>query len=498
MKKLCAVLLSLCIILSCCCAEQLLPDFSLLLPVEMPSMRHFTDREPVSDTVPENGGRELVFDGITREAYEGFSAYLSERGCALDAYSIENGVLNALMSLEGAGFTFVYDAKTQRATITSPAGTVEETVIKEEPIAEAPVLRSATIRTLGDFVVHDTVFKAAKRDGNAQIEYDFSPMLSYIKDYIGGADFTVANVDGCLGGKDAYKYGYSGYPQFNTPEHILYALKEAGVDMLTLANNHMLDGWFDGLQGTIANVENVGLYHIGANRSAAEKEQPYILEINGISVGFMNYTVSLNSMDTAKGMDPKALEFGVNATKNSDPTAYAASLRAAGADVIVCFMHWGTEYTSSPDKDQESLADMLVTAGVDVIMGGHPHQVQPAKWLTGTNQFGEEQKTLCVYSIGNFLSDQRGESTSGGIIFDFTIQERADGSFEITSPGYIPTWVWRTGSGDSDYKYYVLPTQDYLRTRPAGMSNKDYEAMLANYNSSLSVMQKGVGDLIRG
>lgn len=390
----------------------------------------------------------------------------------------------------------VQPAETAAAEPTAPA-------VLPTPAAnvrtDANGLRSATIRTAGDFVIHDVVFQSAARlakQTNSSDPFNFRPMLNLIRDQLENADFTVTNVDGSMGGKQYYKYGYSGYPQFNTPPHILYALVDAGVDMLTLANNHMLDGWFDGLMAEIANVEKVGLKHVGANRSAEEKNTPVVYEINGIKVGFMNYTVSLNEMDK-KGVDSRALEFGVNATKNSDPKKDAKALRDAGADVIVCYMHWGKEYEEMPDDNQKKLANILVASGCDVIVGGHPHVVQYATWLSGTNQFGEAQQTLCVYSLGNFLSDQRLALRDGGILFDFTIQEQADGSFSIINPSYLPTWVWRTGDKENGFNYSVVPIGKYLDTRPEGMSDADYTRMLQSYQESVNAMQKGnAGTLI--
>jgi len=361
-------------------------------------------------------------------------------------------------------------------------------------------LRSATIRTIGDFVIHKEVFQSAQRlakSTGSSYAYNFAPMIDAVWDVIGNADFTVANVDGCLGGRDSYKYGYSGYPQFNTPEYLLYALRDSSVDMLTLANNHMLDGWYDGLMNTIKNVEYVGIKHVGASRSQEERNSPVIYEINGIKVGFMNYTQSLNSMDRAKGLDSRAMQFAVHATSNSNCTADAKRLREAGADVIVCYMHWGEEYRREPDTNQKNLAKTLVGCGVDVIIGGHPHMVQKAEWLSGTNQFGEKQETLCLYSLGNFLSFQREQYKDGGIIFDFTIQEQADGSFAIVNPGYLPIWVWMTGTDASNYNFSVLNIGDYINNPPANMSTADYQKMLQSYNDSVSIMNTGVGSLLK-
>ncbi|MBQ3078958.1 MAG: CapA family protein [Clostridia bacterium] len=363
---------------------------------------------------------------------------------------------------------------------------------RREPTLASP-LRTATIRTLGDFVIHDSVFLSAERASGETGSYDFSPMLQDVWDEIGNADLTAANIDGCLGGIEVFGR-YTGYPQFVTPESLLTPLRSSGVDMLTLSNNHMLDGWYDGLLATIENVENAGFLHTGANRTQEERDTPVIFNVNGIQIGFLNYTQYLNSMDRASGLDKRAMAFGVNAISNSDMYEDARRMRDEGAEVIVCFMHWGKEYNRTPDGNQLAYAKRLVECGVDVIIGGHPHTVQRAEYLTGTNQFGEEQKTLCVYSLGNFLSDQRQRYRDGGVIFDFTIREQEDGSFEIENPRYMPVWVWKTGTNDKNYEYRVMNIADYLSSKPKGMSDKDYKTMIQSYNDSVYIMETGIGE----
>lgn len=359
-------------------------------------------------------------------------------------------------------------------------------------------LKSATIRFAGDFVIHEPIFKSAERlarSGNSAHDYDFAPMLDPIRAAMRNADFTVTNIDGCLGKKDLEKYRYSGYPAFVTPHHILYALKDASVDMLTLANNHMLDIWYSGLMNTIDNAESFGFHYIGASRTQEERNTPVILEVNGIRIGFLNYTKDLNSMDRQASLDKRAMQFAVHAIKNSDCMADAKRLKEAGADVIVCYMHWGTEYALEPDQNQKAYAEKLVEAGVDVIVGGHPHVVQRAEWLRGVNQFGETQETLCLYSLGNFLSFQRTKYRDGGIIFEFTIQEQADGSYRIVDPGYLPTWVWVTGAREK-YDFKVVNIADFIENRPEGMTGKDYHQMMESYRDSIAAMSKGVGELL--
>ena len=153
--------------------------------------------------------------------------------------------------------------------------------------------RRAVIRVAGDFVIHDALIRSAQALGGGEA-YEFSPMLSEIRAALSNADFTFANVDGALSGivgRDVY----SGYPQFNTPESLLPALKNAGVDGLTMANNHMLDRYYDGLLRSLDNAEAAGFFTAGASRSQEERMQPPLLTLCDIRIGILNYTCSIPS-----------------------------------------------------------------------------------------------------------------------------------------------------------------------------------------------------------
>ncbi len=293
-----------------------------------------------------------------------------------------------------------------------------------------------------------------------------------IKEQLSNADFTVLNVDGSMGGKKFYKYGYSGYPQFNTPPTLLYALLDAGVDCLSLANNHCLDGWFDGLKQTIINCDHVGMKHFGAYGSQEAYDTPEIFDINGIKVGMLDYTQTLNSMDTA-GVDPNALIYGLRRTKNADYAGDIKKLRSAGAEIVVVYMHWGAEYLLAPDNNQVNMATTIANAGADVIIGGHPHTPQAAGW----KKVGDSGKCLLVYSLGNFLSEHRNEmkaKTDSGYIFEFTLQENPEtGKIEVVSPKYIPIAVWRVGKSGS-YDYRVVSVDAILANRPSGMNDEAF------------------------
>lgn len=342
------------------------------------------------------------------------------------------------------------------------------------PSGQSQGTRVARLRFAGDIVANTEILTTAYNSKTDR--YNFADYFSLIRDQLANADMTAINVDGSMGGKKHYKYGYSGYPQFNTPPALMQNLYNIGVDMLTLANNHCLDGWYDGLCDTIRNCEKLGMMHIGAYRTQEEFNTPEIYDINGIRVGFLNYTQSLNSMDKA-GVDPNALKWGLRRTLNADYDGDIKKLRKAGAEIVIVVMHWGEEYLFQPDKDQISMANAIAKAGADVIVGGHPHVFQAAGWKTVTRNDGTEHRCLLVYSLGNFLSEHRNEDkkrTDAGIIFEFTLQENPQtGKVEVVAPKYLPIAVWRVGTKGA-FNYRVVSVDATLTNRPAGMNDDQY------------------------
>ena len=329
----------------------------------------------------------------------------------------------------------------------------------------------ATFRCIGDFVLHMPVIEAARTaDGGV----DFHDMLAPVADVLADADYTVANVDGVMGASDVY----SGYPRFSSPVSLLDTLLDYGVDMLTMSNNHALDCGYDGLIAQLDACDARGMDHIGAARSQQEHDTPQIREIGGIRVGFLNYTAHANGREAA--CPPEAAQYGINFAYTANFAADAQALRDAGAEAIVAFMHWGEEYNRIADRDEEILASRLVNAGVDVIVGGHSHVIQRIYWLAG-----EKKNTLCCYSLGNFLSNQRSEYQNCGIVFEFTLEKDASGAVFAHSPGYIPVFVWSEEAGDG-YTYQVLPTERALANPPAGMSQAAYGRMKLSWEDTTS------------
>ena len=347
-----------------------------------------------------------------------------------------------------------------------------------------PSLRTATIRSLGEIVVQQNVLNAAR----TETSYDFTPMFEYIGDVVGNADWTVGDVEGPMDNRP--DSAYSGTDPFNTPPQIMLAMKEAGVDMLTLANGQSLDMLFEGLQQTIANCKTAEMDYIGAFASQEEFNTPKIVDINGINVGFLNYTTTLGGMEEQSKAE--ALTYGVATNRNTNPVEDAQALREAGADVIVAYITWGEPGVRELGDEEFQTATHLAEAGVDVLIGYHPHTVIQPRWFDVELEDGSAHRMLCLCATGNFLSDQRDRYTCNGIVFEFTIEETSTGVFEITDPVYIPTYVWRYEAEDGEgYEYRVLAVGEWLENRPEGMSDEEYDHLKTVWNDVQETMSQG-------
>lgn len=334
-----------------------------------------------------------------------------------------------------------------------------------------PTPRAATIRSLGEIAIQDNLLAAGK---TADGSYDFSPMFSDIAGVIGNADYTVADVEGALGDTQ----DPSGGTLMRTPSSLIAALKDCGVDMLNLANDHALDGYYDDLLSTMSKCRDVGMDYVGAASSLVEHDTAKIITINDIRVGFLAYTESVNGME--KKSDSEAVEYGINLiTKKTKPKSDVDTLRGAGADVIVAYCSWGEMFSREATKSQTQIAQTLADLGVDVIIGYNPHVIQPATWIESTDKDGNvTHRTLCLGAPGNFLSDATEDNSNTGIIFQFTIQQKDNFSgYEITDPCYVPTCVLRSEKEGGGYDYRTLAIGQWLETAPEGMSYADHSKL---------------------
>lgn len=282
---------------------------------------------------------------------------------------------------------------------------------------------SAELLFVGDAMQHQGQLDQALSEGDG-IFYDYSDCFSLIAPTIMEADYAVCNLEVPLGGGG----NYSGYPCFSAPDAYAVALKNAGFDMFLTANNHCLDRSDKGLRRTLTALDSIGVDHIGTyyDNEQREKLVPFIKNINGFKIGFLNYTYGTNGIEAKKG----AVSALIDKQKMLDEIE---KTRKAGAELIVVCMHWGVEYVLVENAEQRQLAQFLIDNGVDMIIGGHPHVIQPMKIITDTKT---GKRVPVVYSLGNFISNMKTVDTRGGALIRCRIERNSEGKAVFVSANY--------------------------------------------------------------
>ena len=323
----------------------------------------------------------------------------------------------------------------------------------------------ATILAVGDLMPHLPVLRAGWNGQN----YNFEYMFQYVKPYISAADYAVVNLETTFSGADGLKY--TGSPKYNAPDAVATGAYATGFDMMLTGNNRCYDHGTAGLLRTLETIKSSGMDTLGTV-SAVEESKYIVQQINGIRIGMINYTFAEIAEDrnhpTIDGtpVDSKAaglvnvFDYDMLDVFYAEMEDHVSAMRASGAEAIVLFIHWGDKFSNKPSTAQQEIAQQMCDLGVDVIAGSHPNVVQSITQLTSTDG---TNKTLCLYSMGNFLSNQRSDNvgvesghTEDGLMFSFTFVKYSNGEVHVESTELIPTWVLIRGTGD-DRTYYVLP-----------------------------------------
>ena len=276
----------------------------------------------------------------------------------------------------------------------------------------------AEIVFAGDAMMHQGQIDAARQSDGT---YDFSEYFEHVDGYISSADYAVVNLE-----TPTSRPPYSGYPCFNAPESYIDALAGAGFDLFLTANNHTLDRRDAGLRATVDALERRKLDHIGTYSSDSSRNAsiPFVRNINGIRVGFLNYTYGTNGI--TPGRDVKVDYIDRDLIRDD-----VKATRAAGAEIIIACIHWGIEYKLLPHPSQTSLAHYLSDLGVEAIIGGHPHVIQPME-LTDT----DGGPRLLVYSLGNLISNMKTCDTRGGALVKVKLTRGDDGLVRVSDASY--------------------------------------------------------------
>ena len=296
------------------------------------------------------------------------------------------------------------------------AGCAQEVEVVEEE-------STVTIRSIGDILVHSDVYTTARTDTG----FDFSRMFEPVSEYMQDADITTANMEVPVAGEE---FGLSGYPQFNAPPEIIDALAGAGVDIVNNATNHSMDRGDGGVVASTGNMRERGMLYTGSYASEQDKSVPRIIEVNGITVGFLGFTYGTNGLPVEQEHFASLID---------DTLAAQVAALDSQVDVAVVMLHMGDEYAPLPNEFQEETAATALDAGADLVLGGHPHVVEP---FAGP----------VWYSHGNFLHGQWEEPTKVGGIGEFT----------FSGARFMPTY---TVGPPISYDHHVIPlveAADYL------------------------------------
>ena len=327
---------------------------------------------------------------------------------------------------------------------------------------------SQTIRLtfVGDAMQHGPQIRAARTtDGT----YDYSACFTHLAGDIADADFAVVNLECPLGGKP-----YSGYPNFSAPDEFATALRDAGFDFFATANNHCLDRRDAGLKRTIRRLDELKMPHAGTYLNAAARDTlcPQMVDVNGIRMAIMSYTYGTNGI----GVQGKVVVDYINRDRIAADIARARQLQA---DVICVCMHWGIEYKMLPVEAQRSLADFLVEQGVDLIIGSHPHVVEPME-IRHSDKWNKD--VLVVYSLGNFISNQNGTDSRGGALVKATLNRDYLGNVRLESAGYRLFFCQKPKARTENYQLIPFGSEHLLRSD----SRSAYNAFMQNAHNILN------------
>ncbi len=368
----------------------------------------------------------------------------------------------------------------------------EETTqeVEEEP---DPDLRTANMVTTGNIIAHLLQIHQAELDNG---QYDFSPSFEIIAPYLQNADLTVGDLEVMQASKDIVSpgnglTGYTGYPEFNAPPEFSEALYEAGINIFTLANNHAMDRGLEGLQMTIEHLRNLGASTFGAYLNQQERENPLIIDVDGISIALIGYTYGLNG-----NIIPGGHEYSVNLAPDfEDITPLLTDIETAqshGADLVAVFPHWGAEAFHEPEPQRlRQVAEELARAGADLIIGGHPKYIQPFEWFFYEEEDGSERAALAIYSQGSFISNQHeGDGFNSiynefGLLLNIDLTKNQDTNETwISGLDYEITWVHR------EWRHRVLPVSKVLSASPEdyNLTDPDFERLSKIYDFTVEVL----------
>ena len=324
---------------------------------------------------------------------------------------------------------------------------------KEEKIEKEPVVEETELSLVmvGDCLIHGAIYLDAR---DAKGNYNFYKMIDKIKPVIQKYDLAFYNQESLLGGTEL---GLSSYPRFNAPQEVGEAFLDAGFNLVSLANNHSLDMGEKGILSSLKywdKKEKDGIMTAGSYESFEDRDKDVIMEKNGIKYALLSYTTTTNGLSR-----PAGKEYLVNVYSEEQVKKDVERLRDK-VDLLMVAMHWGVEYTHKETTEQQEIAKYLSSLGVDIVIGHHPHVIQPVDFIGNT---------MVIYSLGNFIASQKGavEKHTGLVMSVKVHKKTVDGKSTITleNPTANLSYVYSIANGSNSRYGYEMYMYDMLNDR---------------------------------
>lgn len=360
-------------------------------------------------------------------------------------------------------------------------------------------VKNVTISAIGDIMAHDDQLKAQfDKDTNT---YSFDNNFKYVKPYISKSDLSIGNLETTLAGPKAK---YSSFPKFNSPDELADAIKDSGVDIVSTINNHTYDRGSDGVYRTLDVLNSKDIEHVGTQKN--DKDENFLIkDIDGVKLGITAYSygqvygsttalnglnIDYNDLNNLNIFNSSYVDIAFNEIKDTLDV-----MNNKESDLQVVILHWGDEYTRQPNEFQKELAKKLCDYGVDIIIGSHPHMVQPIEMIKSDEN---DNETLVIYSLGNFLSNQRNEIlnkkyTEDGVIVNIGINKNLNtGETKISNVEYIPTWVNKYNNKNGKLTYEIIPLINEKQL--SKIDNLPLDKAKKSYDNTTSII--GSSDII--
>lgn len=317
----------------------------------------------------------------------------------------------------------------------------------------------------GDVILHSRIYNISKTKSGG---YDFTDKMAPAKKLLGAGDISVVNLEALVAGKEM---GLTSFPRFNNPVELVENLKSFSTDLVTNSNNHTMDFGEEGALKSIENIEKAGLMYVGSHKSKEDQQKFRIIEKNGIKCAFLSY-----SRTTFGDFPPKGKEYLLNRVIAGKQKRVRGDIerlkKEQDPDVVIVSLHFGSEYSLVPTNGQEDLARYISDAGADIIIGHHPHVLQPAEWITNSRG----KKSFVIYSLGNFYSGQKGvyRQIGGTLSLDITKNSRKTADIKIHNPVMDLTYV----DADRKKKYQMHHFLKYIEKNPyLKTSHGDFDSL---------------------